>query len=60
MITLATAHPAKFAEAAKAAGQHDAPALPHHMADLMSREERYTVKPGDLKVIQQFIADSLK
>ncbi|CAH0990782.1 Threonine synthase [Sinobacterium norvegicum] len=60
MITLATAHPAKFADAAKAAGQEDAPALPHHMADLMSREERYTVKPDDLAVIQQFIADSLK
>ncbi|ROS05206.1 threonine synthase [Sinobacterium caligoides] len=60
MITLATAHPAKFADAAKAAGQKTAPALPEHMADLPTREERYSVQPHDIKVIQQYVADSLK
>ena len=60
MVTLATAHPAKFVDAAKAAGQSEAPALPAYMADLNEREERFSVQPHDLKTIQQFIADSLK
>jgi threonine synthase len=41
MITLATAHPAKFPDAVEAAtGIH--PALPPHMADLIDRPERVT------------------
>ncbi|KAG1713637.1 D-2-hydroxyglutarate--pyruvate transhydrogenase DLD2 [Nymphon striatum] len=43
MITLATAHPAKFPAAVeKATGQH--PPLPPHMADLYERDERVTRK----------------
>jgi threonine synthase len=55
MITLATAHPAKFPEAIIKSGQENEPALPHHMADLFAREERYTVLPKDLPEIQAFI-----
>jgi threonine synthase len=55
MITLATAHPAKFAEAAIAAGQTEEPKLPHHMADLLSREERYEVVDNDMAKVHAFM-----
>src|SRR5690606_42037861 len=60
MIGLATAHPAKFPEAVSKAGQAADPALPHHMADLFEREERYTVLPQDLEKVQQFMAANLR
>ena len=56
MITLATAHPAKFPEAVLRAGQAREPALPHYLADLYQREERYQVLPDDLAAVQAFIA----
>lgn len=59
MITLATAHPAKFPEAVMRAGQRETPALPHHMADLFEREERYTVLPKDLQQVQAFVASHI-
>jgi threonine synthase len=55
MITLGTAHPVKFEEAAQKAG-FEMPELPHHLADLMEREERFTVLPADIKNIHDFIA----
>jgi threonine synthase len=55
MITLGTAHPVKFEEAAKKAG-FEMPKLPHHLADLMEREERFTVLPADINDIHAFIA----
>ncbi|RUR31562.1 threonine synthase [Vreelandella andesensis] len=57
VITLATAHPAKFAEAVVKAGFQGVP-LPTHMDDLLEREERYTVLPAELSVVQQFVADN--
>ncbi len=57
MITLGTAHPVKFEEAVSRAG-YDMPKLPHHLTDLMAREERLTVMPADLKTVQDFIADN--
>ena len=45
MITLATAHPAKFADAVIKAGIDEVP-LPSHMDGLLEREERYTVLPA--------------
>lgn len=57
MITLATAHPAKFAEAVVKAGFPGVP-LPPHMDDLLEREERYTVLPAELSAVQQFVADN--
>ncbi len=54
VITLSTAHPAKFPDAVeKACGQH--PALPEHMADIYEREERYAVLPNDLATLQGHI-----
>ena len=59
MVCLATAHPAKFPEAVKKAGQKDDPALPHHMSDLFEREEKYTVLNNNLGDVQQFIANNI-
>ncbi|MDA3921440.1 MAG: threonine synthase [Salinisphaera sp.] len=56
MITLATAHPAKFEEAVVRAGFAGAP-LPEHMQGLMEREERFDVLPAELAVVQQYVAD---
>ncbi|MBE0482753.1 MAG: threonine synthase [Bacterioplanes sp.] len=55
MITLGTAHPVKFEEAVLRAG-YDMPTLPHHLTDLMDREERMHVLPADLAAVQAFIA----
>lgn len=55
MITLSTAHPAKFPDAVEAAsGIH--PQLPPHMADLFDRTEVFDVLPNDLTAIESFIA----
>ena len=54
LVTLATAHPAKFPDAVNAAsGVY--PGLPPHLADLMERSERYEILPNDLKSIQDHI-----
>ena len=54
MITLATAHPAKFPDAVEQAiGIR--PPLPAHLADLFDRPERFTVLPNDLAAIQHFV-----
>ncbi len=56
MVTLATAHPAKFPDAVKAAcGVH--PALPPRLGDLMSRTERFDVLANDLETVKSYIAD---
>ena len=57
MVTLATAHPAKFAEAVVKAGFQGVP-LPTHMDDLLDREERYSVLPATLEAVQQFVVDN--
>jgi threonine synthase len=58
MITLATAHPAKFPAAVEAAsGIH--PPLPPRMADLYDREETITHVKGDLAAIQAIIRDRI-
>lgn len=60
MVTLATAHPAKFPDAVRQAGYpHDVP-LPHHMADLFQREERCTVLPNDIAQVQAFMAANIR
>lgn len=58
MITLATAHPAKFPAAVQAAtGLH--PPLPPRMADLYDRSERITRVANDLSAIQAIIRDNI-
>lgn len=59
VVVLATAHPAKFPEAVVKAGLKQAD-LPHHLLDLMGREERYDVLPNDLSTIQQYVAQKSK
>jgi len=59
MITLATAHPAKFPAAVKeACGIH--PDLPAHMADLFERDERMTRVAGDLAAVEAVIREGIK
>ncbi|WP_420397473.1 threonine synthase [Nioella sp.] len=54
MITLATAHPAKFPDAVeKASGIR--PGLPARMADLFEREERVTRVENDLAALQALV-----
>lgn len=55
MITLGTAHPAKFPDAVLESGVKASPELPAHMADLFEREEHYTVLDNDLPAVQDFI-----
>ncbi|WP_227369124.1 threonine synthase [Halomonas sp. M20] len=57
MVTLATAHPAKFAEAVVKAG-FSGVLLPAHMDDLLEREERYSVLPAELEAVQAFVAEN--
>ena len=59
MITLATAHPAKFPAAVEAAsGIH--PPLPPRMADLFDRPERVTRVADDLAAIEALIRDRIR
>jgi threonine synthase len=55
MVTLATAHPAKFPAAVNAACAIE-PALPARLMDLMTRPERYDVAPAHLQAIEAHIA----
>ena len=56
VVTLATAHPAKFPDAVeRATGVR--PALPQRLADLFERPERVEVLPNDLSRIKQVVAD---
>lgn len=55
MVTLSTAHPAKFPDAVKqACGIY--PDLPPHMADLFEREEVFDIVENDLDAVENFIA----
>ena len=55
VITLSTAHPAKFPAAVKAAAGIE-PALPAWLSDLYEREERFTVLNNDQSAVEQFIS----
>ncbi|MEP5763084.1 MAG: threonine synthase [Halieaceae bacterium] len=60
MVTLATAHPAKFPAAVAQAGVDGEPPLPQHMADLFERSERYEVLANDLSRVQAFMAANIQ
>lgn len=56
LVTLSTAHPAKFPDAVeKATGVH--PELPDHLSDLFTREERLVHLPNDLGTVKSFIRE---
>jgi threonine synthase len=59
IISLATAHPAKFSEAIEKSGINYKLQLPSHMKDLFEREERYAVLPGNADSVQQFIGQHI-
>ena len=55
VVTLATAHPAKFPDAvSRATGQH--PQLPGRVGDLFDREERLAELPGNYDAICDYVA----
>ena len=55
VVTLATAHPAKFPDAVeRATGQR--PPLPARVGDLFEREERCTALPGDYAAVAEYVA----
>jgi threonine synthase len=56
MVALASAHPAKFADAVESAVGFR-PAPPPQLAALMSKRERITVLPNDLAAIQRFVRE---
>lgn len=56
IVTLATAHPAKFGDAVeRATGVR--PALPNRIGDLFEREERYASLPGTFDAVTAYIAE---
>jgi threonine synthase len=55
VVTLSTAHPAKFPAAVKDAAGIE-PALPLWLADLYEREERFTVLDNDQGEVERFIS----
>jgi threonine synthase len=56
VVTLATAHPAKFVDAVeRATGMR--PPLPARVGDLFEREERCTQLPGDYDTVAAWIAE---
>ncbi|WP_062203086.1 threonine synthase [Aureimonas sp. AU12] len=56
MITLGTAHPAKFPASVKAACGFEPPLPPSH-GDLMKKNERFEVLPNELAAVQTYIRD---
>ena len=56
VVTLATAHPAKFRDAVeRATGVR--PSLPPRVGDLFERDERYVELPGDYDAIAAYVAE---
>ena len=56
VVTLATAHPAKFPEAVeRAIGRR--PSLPARAGNLFERDERYVELPGDYAAIAAYVAE---
>jgi threonine synthase len=54
MVTLATAHPAKFPDAVEQASKIR-PDLPSRLSGLLTAPERYTVLPNDKEAVKAFI-----
>jgi len=56
MVALASAHPAKFADAVESAVGFRPP-VPPRLAELMSGRERITVLPNELAAVERFVRD---
>lgn len=59
MVTLATAHAAKFPAAIEKSGIGVEPPLPEHLADLFERPERFEVIENDLEQVQAYMSANL-
>jgi len=59
IVCLATAHPAKFADAIEQAGVGVMADLPVFLSDLLERPEAYEVLNNDLETVQQWITQKL-
>ncbi|NNM12297.1 MAG: threonine synthase [Pseudomonadales bacterium] len=59
IISLATAHPAKFPEAVAKANVGISPSVPPHMQHIFTSEERYTVLANERAAINRFMAEQL-
>ena len=57
MVTLATAHPAKFPLAVAKANLGKEPDLPSHLSDLFEREERFDTLDNDLSLVHAYMAE---
>jgi len=55
IVTLATAHPAKFPDAVIASGAPN-PTLPNFLKDLFDRKESYEVLENNLEMVKEFIS----
>ncbi|MFM5906888.1 MAG: threonine synthase [Novosphingobium sp.] len=55
VVTLATAHPAKFRDAVERSTGHR-PSLPSRVGDLFEREERCTELPGEYDAVTGYVA----
>ena len=55
VVTLATAHPAKFSDAVERATGHR-PALPARVGDLFERDERFAEMAGEYDIVTEYIA----
>ncbi|PZU11451.1 threonine synthase [Sphingomonas sp.] len=56
IVTLATAHPAKFRDAVER-GTGQRPILPIRIGDLFDREERYETLPASLEAVEAYIGE---
>ncbi len=59
LISLATAHPAKFPDAVEQA-TGERPALPERLADLHQRSERFDVLPNDLAAVMAMVRNGAR
>lgn len=62
VVTVATAHPAKFPDTVEAATSRDGwagerPLLPSRCADLFEREERFDSLPADAEAVKRYIRE---
>ena len=55
VVSLATAHPAKFTEAIIAAGVDCKVPIPEHVSNIFAMDEKYEILPNDLNEIQSQI-----
>lgn len=58
VVTLSTAHPAKFPEAVEKMTAQK-PGLPERLADLQSLEERFDTLPNDIDAIKDFVRTNI-